>query len=315
MHSLIRDELSVIIPLCNKSETIEQAVRSVLNQNTLPNSIIIIDGRSEAEKVQQSDDIQFKHSIIKLVDHEICDVSSARNRGVMESETDYIAFLGPDDQWLPDHTSNLWKVITKNREADFYSIPYLIDSPKGKVNPTVELPKNFNGTVSNFVKTYSDGAGIIHSSSVCFRRSFFLKTGGFPEGLKTDVDTYMWLKAGLSGSCAVINTRTVVLYKDEIGGLDTVKGNVPYHVSYFPDHMGEYSVEERKEIKYFLKKNIFLLWAAAKIENDRIQKKYLRSAMYKIKKIKWLILLFSELIPARLFKLIRSRHIKRMLKS
>jgi glycosyltransferase involved in cell wall biosynthesis len=315
MQSLIHDDLTVIITLYNKSDTIERAVRSVLNQNILPNTILIVDDGSEDNGPLRVKKLKSGHAVIKLVEQDNRGVSAARNRGVLESETEYIAFLDADDEWLPDHTSNLEKVISKNKEADFYCLPYILDSPDGHLMPHVDLPHEFNGLISNFIKTYSNGYGIIHSSSVCFRRSFFFETGGFPEGIHSGEDIYLWLKAGLEGKCAAINHRSVVLHKDDIGSVERRQKYEPYHVSYFVEHMHEYSADDRKEIKNFLSKNIFLQWAAAKIEKNRWQRKVLRSYVFMFSKLQWLILLFSELIPARFFDVIRKRRIHIRLKN
>ncbi len=315
MQSLIHDDLTVIIPLYNKSETIERAVRSVLDQEIQPNAIIIVDDGSEDNGPFKIRDIQTRHPAIKLIEQENMGVSAARNRGAMESQTPLIAFLDADDEWLPEHTSNLKNVISKNEKADFYCVPYTIDSPEGGLEPHVSLPDTFNGIIPNFLRTYSDGYGLIHSSSVCFRRSFFFDTGGFPEGIKSGEDIYLWLKSGLEGVGAAINRRTVILHKDEIGSIERRKKYVPYHVSYFTEHLNDYRKDQITDIINFLSKNILLQWAAAKIEKNRWQRNILRSYVYELNKFQWLLLLFSELIPARFFEMIRQRRIRTRLKN
>jgi len=314
MQSLIHDDLTVIIPLYNKYKTVERAVLSVLNQTRLPNSIIVVDDGSEDGGQGRIRQLQSEYPLIKLIEQENRGVSGARNRGAMESETEYIAFLDADDEWLPGHISNLWKLISENDDADFYTVPYLIDSADGDLKPHVDLPEEFSGPISNFVKTYSNGYGIIHSSSVCFRRSFFFETGGFPEGVKSGEDIYLWLKAGLEGVCAVFNQRSVVLHKDDIGSIERRQKYEPYHVSYFVEHLQDYAAVDRKEIKNFLTKNILLQWGAAKIEKNRWQRAILRQYVYRINKLQWVVLLFSELIPAFLFEWIRKRRIQSRLK-
>jgi glycosyltransferase involved in cell wall biosynthesis len=315
MQSLIHDDLTVIIPLYNKSETIERAVCSVLHQEAVPKEIIIVDDGSEDESTAKVKQLQIHNPIIKLVKQENRGVSAARNRGVMEAQTEFISFLDADDEWLARHTKNLQNVISKNQKADFFCVPYIIDSPDGGLKPHVALQDGFNGIIADFVRTYSDGYGLIHSSSVCFRRSFFLETGGFPEGVKSGEDIYLWLKAGLLGSAAAINKRTVILHKDEIGSMERRKKHVAYHVAYFTEHLHDYNTDQADAIRHFLSKNILLQWAAAKIEHNRWQRNILRSYVYKLNKVQWLLLLFSELIPARLFSIIRQRRIRSRLKN
>jgi glycosyltransferase involved in cell wall biosynthesis len=310
MQFQICDDLTVIIPLYNKAETIGRALQSVLDQVAMPRAILVVDDGSQDNSIQIVREFQKEHSQIQLVEQENQGVSAARNKGAMESKTTFIAFLDADDEWLPEHTTNLQLVISTNQEADFFCLPYVIDSPKGNLKPRVTLPDSFNGLIDNFVQTYSNGYGLIHSSSVCFRRSFFFKVGGFPVGENSGEDLYLWLKSGLDGVCAAINRRSVILHKEDIGSQERRKKYVPYHVSYFSEHLKEYSPEQRGVLKNFLTKNILLQWAAAKIEKNPWQRKILRSYMYELNKVSWLLLLFSEMIPARLFNMIRNRRIK-----
>ena len=309
MQSLITDHLTVIISFNGKSEKIERAVRSVLNQKITPTFIIIVDAGSDNDDSQRVKKIAESYPFISIVTQDHKGSATAKNRGALESITKYIAFLEADDEWLPEHTSNLVKVISKNNDADFYCTPYIVNSPMGKLKPHVELPESFNGILSNFVKTFSSGYGLIHTSSICFRRSFFLKVGGFPESVHNEKDIYLWLRCGLEGSCAAYNSRSVLVHKDIINNKHHSQNIAPYHVSYFVEHLEDYSATEKKDIKEFLKKNLFLLWAKAKIEKNKHLRFVLRVYVFKLSKMQWFILLFSELIPARFFELVRKRRI------
>jgi len=309
MQSLITDDLTVIIPLYNKYEKVERAVISVLNQKIAPKFIIIVDAGSNNDGAQRLNEIAELYPFIHLVTHDQKGGAAAKNRGVLESSTKYIAFLEADDEWLPEHTANLDEVISKNNDADFYCIPFIVNSPMGNLKPHVELPQPFNGKLSNFVKTYSSGYGLAHSSSICFRRSFFLKIGGFPENIHSGKDIYLWLRSGLEGVCAVYNSRSVIINKKNIINSNPSQKFAPYHITYFVEHLHNYSAKEKKDIKQFLKRNIFLLWAKAKIEKNRHLRTVLRFYISKLSKLQWFILLFSELIPACFFELVRKRRI------
>lgn len=313
MQSIIHDDLTVIIPLYNKVKTFERAVRSVLNQRLLPKTLLIISNGSEIVDLKNICDLQKEYPSIKIIKQANGEISAARNRGVLESETEYVAFLEADDEWLPEHTANLLTVITKNRSADFFCAPHIIKFSNGIMSPPVALPESFNGVIKHFLSTYSKGNGLIYFSSVCYRRSFFLEIGGFPEGVKRGGDIYFWLKSGLEGVGAAINKRSVISYKKNNYRLSSNNLVVPYYVKYYTDHLSGYSIYQKKKIKNFLSKNILLHWATAKIEKNRSLKKDLRSCMFKLSKVKWVMLIISELIPSRLFDIIRNRNIRNSL--
>ena len=90
--------VSVIIPAYNKASTIAATIRSVLRQTFQDFEIIVIDDGS-------TDDIRERlkefGSRVRYFRQEKGGVSSARNRGIEESQGEFVAFLDGDDLWLP----------------------------------------------------------------------------------------------------------------------------------------------------------------------------------------------------------------------
>lgn len=305
-------DLSVIIPLYNKETTIERAVKSVLNQPNLPCEIIIVDDGSTDKGDTIAQNLSQKHQIVTLVSQRNSGVSAARNRGVSEVNTPYISFLDADDAWEPGYIRNLTRLINSVKEADFFSLGYQMHCEGFTYKPYTALPEDFMGVVNNPIRIYSDGYGLIQTSAICFKKVFFEKLGGFPEGVKFGEDIYLWLKACTEGTLAFYNTVSATYYKEEINSINRRKLHHPYHVSYFTNNLNNYSGQQKRNLKHFLLKNIFIQWAAAKIEKNRWQKKILRSYVFKLNKILWLIIIFIDLIPAPLFDIIRRRRIQRL---
>lgn len=85
--------LSVIIPVFNGEETIENCIRSVKNQSITPEEIVVVDDcsyDSTHEKLQ-------KISGIKIISHEKNKgVSSARNSGFRASSGNIVVFIDSD---------------------------------------------------------------------------------------------------------------------------------------------------------------------------------------------------------------------------
>lgn len=91
-------KVSVIIPLYNKSATIERTLASVRAQTFRDFEIIVVDDGStddSASKVSGDD--------VRLIRHANAGPGAARNRGVSEARGDYLAFLDADDEWLPGY--------------------------------------------------------------------------------------------------------------------------------------------------------------------------------------------------------------------
>lgn len=94
--------ISVIIPTYNREEVICRAVKSVLDQSGSNHKIEVIvvdDGSSDdtKKKVNGLSDSRIRY--IRLEQNK--GASAARNRGVDESQGEYLAFQDSDDMWLP----------------------------------------------------------------------------------------------------------------------------------------------------------------------------------------------------------------------
>lgn len=95
--------VSVIIPTYKRSEKLDRAVRSVINQTYTNVEVLVVsdnepddDYTKQAEKLVQSfQDTRVK--LVKQVHHK--NGAAARNAGIKASTGEYIAFLDDDDFW------------------------------------------------------------------------------------------------------------------------------------------------------------------------------------------------------------------------
>ena len=110
------DEITVIIPTYNRANTIERAIRSVLAQTIGELKIIVIDDASNdnTESIVRSigtGDIEY----IKLTSNR--GACNARNIGIRNSATKYIAFLDSDDEWFPEKMEKQYQFLQET-DAD-----------------------------------------------------------------------------------------------------------------------------------------------------------------------------------------------------
>ena len=92
------EEISVIIPTYNRCDLLKRAINSVIKQTIRPKEIIIVDNGSTDQTYQMVS------SLFPEVDYFIekkRGVSAARNKGILESKSKWIAFLDSDDAWKP----------------------------------------------------------------------------------------------------------------------------------------------------------------------------------------------------------------------
>ena len=92
--------ISVVIPVFNKADTLDRALKSVLRQTYQKFEILVINDGSTDESVDVIG--RFQDARIRLIEQPNSGVSVARNRGVESATYDLIAFLDADDEWLPE---------------------------------------------------------------------------------------------------------------------------------------------------------------------------------------------------------------------
>ncbi|NGY37423.1 glycosyltransferase family 2 protein [Flavobacterium sp. XN-5] len=94
-------KISVIIPCYNAETTIEKCISSVLEQTHKVEEIILVDDGSSDNSVQRVRVLMRNCSTkITIIEQVNSGPSVARNKGVLESCGNWIAFLDSDDYWV-----------------------------------------------------------------------------------------------------------------------------------------------------------------------------------------------------------------------
>ena len=188
--------ITVIVPLYNKASTIVRALKSVVDQTFQDFELIVVDDGSTdggAELV----DRHLADSRLRLLRQENAGPGAARNRGVRESTSHYIAFLDADDELLPDflqqsvanlegHQQCALSTCASIRgiEQEMWCPPADIALASGVWSCPPDAPPRLLRWASF----------AIHISAVV-RREAFLEFGGFYENKCTfGEDTYLWLQ-------------------------------------------------------------------------------------------------------------------------
>jgi len=116
--------ISVVIPVFNRIEPLERAIQSIQKQTFQDYEIIVVDDHS-------SDDIfsitkKYGTKYLKTVGK---GVSAARNTGIQSSDSEFVALLDSDDEWLPKKLELQMQHLSQNPNC---SIVHTNDSPSRK---------------------------------------------------------------------------------------------------------------------------------------------------------------------------------------
>lgn len=106
-------KISVIVPIYNVEEYLDECMESLLNQTfNLFEVIAIDDGSTDSSfEILKKYETRFKH--IKIISKSNGGLSNTRNLGIEKSEGDYILFLDSDDMLRKDALEKLYNLAIK----------------------------------------------------------------------------------------------------------------------------------------------------------------------------------------------------------
>lgn len=286
---------SIIIPLFNKENFIENTLKSVLNQNFTDFELIIVnDGSTDAseEKV-----IQFKDERIRYLSKENGGVSTARNFGIEMAQADYITFIDADDYWYPDFLKEMHINIISYSEIKVFSAAIEIETSKKTFPASYSISKTGEcEIVDYFNASYKETA--ICTSCAVFHKNIFEKVGYFDTKIKSGQDTDMWIRIGL---IYPILFSWKILARYVFDGKSLSK-NPEFNTEKI--NFSKFSEQEKNnpDLKKFLDLNRFSLAVKSKIEKkDTLFNNYYNSIDLEKLAYKKRILL---LLPSNILKLL-----------
>ena len=186
------ENITVIIPLYNKEQEVERTLRSVIEQSLAPHEIIVIDDGSTDRSAAIVEEIIKQHpdTGIRLIRQPNRGVSAARNRGIQEAQTEYVALLDADDCWLSGYIAEVCRLMEYYPAADAYSTAF--DIVSGTKRTKAPTPLN-EGIIEPATEALQGRYPIIPSTAT-LKRSTLLTIGGFPEGMRLGEDQWVWIR-------------------------------------------------------------------------------------------------------------------------
>lgn len=180
--------VAVIIPTYNRAEFLKYAIESVLTQTFKEFELFIIDdGSTDNTKEVVS---SFGDKRIKYIYYpKNRGPAYARNIGIKNSQSDFIAFLDSDDRWKKRKLEIQYRTMTDNPE---YLLSHTdeIWYKNGKILNPKKIHKKQHGDVFR----QSLRLCAISMSTVMVQRKLFKIVGLFDEKLIVCEDYDMWLR-------------------------------------------------------------------------------------------------------------------------
>src|SRR5215213_6400356 len=106
--------VAAIIPVYNGASQIQRSIESVLAQTRQVDEVIVIDDGSTD---QTADVVRSYGDRVRLLQQKNAGVAAARNHGMREARSQWIAFLDHDDAWLPEKIEEQLGALEAKPEA------------------------------------------------------------------------------------------------------------------------------------------------------------------------------------------------------
>ena len=224
--------VTVVIPLFDKARFIRRTLESVLAQTYPPDEVIVVDDGStdDGPAVVAGLVGVSVESRVRLVRQPNAGPGPARNRGIADAASDWIAFLDGDDVWLPNHLATLADVAAAWPDAS------LVATRHKRIAATDPLPVEDDSEVAarrlDFFREAQVGE-VVQTSAVAVRRAALTGVGGFGAFYPGE-DLDLWTRLALDHVLAV-SGRTTALYVQQTGGLmDSLGGGNSFKPQHQP---------------------------------------------------------------------------------
>ena len=110
-------KVSVIIPVYNMADYIEETVKSVLSSDYDNFEIILVDDGSKDNSLSIAKNLSYKDDRIKVISQNNSGVSAARNNGISNALGEYIFPLDADDKIAPELLSRSVKEFLSDKDV------------------------------------------------------------------------------------------------------------------------------------------------------------------------------------------------------
>lgn len=236
-------DVSVVIPAYNAEKYIVDCLNSVVSQTVTPREIIVVNDGSTDETLAIVQKYEAKYSNIKCVSKKNAGLSEARNTGIQEASSEFIAFLDSDDMWCSGKLEKQLTLfdIANDKLGLVYSAYKLCDQEGQEYLGNITAPYIKGDILSHLIEKGNLVSG--SGSGVLVRRSVFDHVGTFDSALKFAEDLDMWIRVAekyhvdfVDEVLVVIRTHTASMQAQYTSHYSRFLANWPLyskHSSYF----------------------------------------------------------------------------------
>ncbi|MGJ7442259.1 glycosyltransferase family 2 protein [Aquipuribacter sp. MA13-6] len=187
-------DVAVVIPVHNRPEMLDRALRSIAAQTVRPAEVVVVDDVS----TDDTPDVALRHGATLVRMAQNGGSGRARNAGIARATAAWVAFLDSDDEWLPDH---LERMVAASEGEALVTAPSITTGGRLMGNP-------WRRPVRLSPRRLLVPGNVITTSGTMVRRDLLDRIGGFrPLPRAQDLD--LWLRVIEKGPGIALPLPTV----------------------------------------------------------------------------------------------------------
>lgn len=235
-------KFSVVIPLYNKKQYIQDTIWSVLNQTYQDFEIIVVDDGSSDGSAEEVKKIQSDK--VRLICQENQGVAVARNTGIYNAAGTYVSFLDADDEWKADYLETVNALTETYPQSDIFVTAYAVDMGNGKINLSTRLEPE-QGCLDSYWLTLAKGYDFVWTSVTTIGRDALIKAGCFKPGEKIGQDLDMWARVARNNPKVAYSSRICARYNRAADGNARTRVRIAWAGAFIKDLEEEMENPER----------------------------------------------------------------------
>ena len=187
--------ISVIVPVCNGQDYLENCIRSVEEQTYENLEVIIVNNGSTDKTAAVCSKLQAEYVNIRILNLDDRDVSAARNAGLDAAGGELITFADADDRLCPAMLRTLYDCMTESG-SDVAGCGFFVWSSEEEWRRGVPSGETVSGSTTYHADRYLEEAVLCGNSrcwSKLYRRGIFDKVR-FQEKLTVGEDMLLLIR-------------------------------------------------------------------------------------------------------------------------
>jgi glycosyltransferase involved in cell wall biosynthesis len=225
-------KVSIIIPVYNAAQFIEECVGSIIRQSFRDFELILVNDGSKDNSLEMCQQLACKDDRIIVLDKENGGSSSAKNFGMAKAQGEYIAFCDSDDTLDETYIENLYKgVLLHNADVCVGNVAFTrVDNSEVVSRRTVEMTKGFF-SLKEYMKyypKYMPNAVMGAPWNKLYRRDIITENSlSFNTNVKNNEDTHFNFQFFAKCKNVYVSDSPFYNYMDRIGISSASKGFIP----------------------------------------------------------------------------------------